>query len=921
MKGSWVYFLATTLFIGFSLLLMVTQSYPDGSLQPGFNSKKLKDLQRRLVFLFLDGFSFRFGENTFPNRVKIFQDYAEQKPRQVFYRKSWVHPPTWTTHRLQSVLTGGLPSEKLGTKLSEMNGMDFEVLLDGFDSQTSSQRRCFFGDDIWKPLISQSKYGFTKTKYYDWLTLNEHGQTDENVVSDIIGDFKTNPADQCDFIVAHTSELDHNTHQYGLSSPQVESTLKRDQILLERLLGAIPKNVTLVITSDHGLKEDGHGGTSSNERLSLLFVYHPAYEVSATTDSDVDALDITPTISSLLGMSPPINSLGKPIDEIFASDEEKLLVQAEGVKQKLKLLQILRLPITPFSQNECFRTFSKNPESKIDSKSMSLSCEEFQIELREKILSLSKGFDYYSSKKNMIATMVVFFLLNFYSLILIMGQQDTFSTQQITFSKNFVKFLVAGFAVPLLISSLYNDLSWVVLSLMVILVIIVFWLVKHSKIELTSALFALPSLANGAPHVMTRITEHGTYMLTSVVVHYYFLMVVVCQGLYQLYSLLLFKKLGFELSIWVKSSLQVLKALAFLTVSFYLASLLDRRFSQKFGPALVGGAYQSFEEFKGILDGYLGSIMGLTLLGYLIIPQKHESKKFFILFWFLISVLILYRRSQPETSAEYLYHLPGIIILVSGLFGVILFERHQSKCDKMLIITIYSSILAILFGDKNIPLLLPLLIISIKAVLNSGAAQQKLLEDVSRLNAKYLNLEKIESYYICWVLRMFYYFSGNRLTLAQLLDKSAPITFEVNEFNWPFGPLFLLLRLEGLWFSGALYYISFLVKQHETNNICPPVKRKDSSDTEIKTEPNLRNKQTALSGVDHSDYRSLRVKFFLQLQDVLTIAPLIATENLFIRDRSYFSNSVLVTDVIIYSMVSAFATRCLHFICLLVKLD
>lgn len=155
----------------------------------------------------------------------------------------------------------------------------------------------------------------------------------------------------------HTSELDHNVHLEGLSSPKTADILKDDNTLFERLIAAIDDDTLLLATSDHGLIESGHGGISAEERASFLFAYrrkgllrsHPfmekhfPYEIAS---DDIDNFDLTPTLSLLVNNAPPFNAIGDLLTEVLPLPENAshldlarhiLTMRKEVLDQKIKL--------------------------------------------------------------------------------------------------------------------------------------------------------------------------------------------------------------------------------------------------------------------------------------------------------------------------------------------------------------------------------------------------------------------------------------------------------------------------------------------------------------------------------------------------------------------------------------------------------
>jgi predicted AlkP superfamily pyrophosphatase or phosphodiesterase len=72
-------------------------------------------------------------------------------------------------------------------------------------------------------------------------------------------------------------------HKKKLSSKEAAEAIDRDQVLMSKLLDQIVEleqelakkgeDITLIVTSDHGLIETGHGGASPEEKQSLIFAY------------------------------------------------------------------------------------------------------------------------------------------------------------------------------------------------------------------------------------------------------------------------------------------------------------------------------------------------------------------------------------------------------------------------------------------------------------------------------------------------------------------------------------------------------------------------------------------------------------------------------------------------------------------------
>lgn len=159
--------------------------------------------------------------------------------------------------------------------------------------------------------------------------------------------------------MVHAAAVDHNVHAHGLSHPLTTEALKADDRLLRRMIAALDDDTLLLVTSDHGLMETGHGGASDEELASLVFIYRKSgllrsqdfflkFAPEELAADQIDNFDFTPTLSLLLKKSPPLNAIGDFIPEAFPLQSElnslqsaMLLVRCrlEILKQKQELLE------------------------------------------------------------------------------------------------------------------------------------------------------------------------------------------------------------------------------------------------------------------------------------------------------------------------------------------------------------------------------------------------------------------------------------------------------------------------------------------------------------------------------------------------------------------------------------------------------
>ncbi|MDW6004169.1 alkaline phosphatase family protein [Vibrio mangrovi] len=105
-----------------------------------------------------------------------------------------------------------------------------------------------------------------------------------------------------DFLLIHPMNIDDSGHQYGLDSPQYRNTARKaDMILSDFLPQWIAAGYQILITSDHGMNNDGsHGGTLAEEREVPLFVIGDRF--SHQQSALIAQTDICGVLCELLGL-------------------------------------------------------------------------------------------------------------------------------------------------------------------------------------------------------------------------------------------------------------------------------------------------------------------------------------------------------------------------------------------------------------------------------------------------------------------------------------------------------------------------------------------------------------------------------------------------------------------------------------------
>lgn len=320
----------------------MTNFSPETFTKSGMGVPSTQLMQNKLIFLVVDGLSYRFvdkltknmgdldqknlsniGQNDASNiegHLTALKKFKLKYPKKTILEPAYHSSPTWTIHGIKTLITGALPTESLKDMLFKEN-KNFEVLMDGLKGE---RKAYFIGDVYWKYFIDEITQKWSKVEFTNWF--GSKTNQDTKVVNKVMDIMENDP--DFDVIFSHFSDLDSSVHKKKLSSQDATDAIDRDQILLTQFLEKLEvleqkcaekgQDVTLILTSDHGLIENGHGGASDNEKLSLLFAYSSrGFAANKKSENglfglkgDVAALDLTEMTSYYMGLTPPFNSIG-----------------------------------------------------------------------------------------------------------------------------------------------------------------------------------------------------------------------------------------------------------------------------------------------------------------------------------------------------------------------------------------------------------------------------------------------------------------------------------------------------------------------------------------------------------------------------------------------------------------------------------
>ena len=128
------------------------------------------------------------------------------------------------------------------------------------------------------------------------------------------------------FTFVHLDHVDHAGHTYGWGSPEyVQAVEEADRLLGEILkgleqTGMLAKTIVLV-TSDHGGINKGHGGSTMAEIEIPWIIRGPGIAAGREIREPVNTVDTAATVAHIFGLTPPECWIGRPVRGAFAAAE------------------------------------------------------------------------------------------------------------------------------------------------------------------------------------------------------------------------------------------------------------------------------------------------------------------------------------------------------------------------------------------------------------------------------------------------------------------------------------------------------------------------------------------------------------------------------------------------------------------------
>ncbi|KAK6630161.1 hypothetical protein RUM44_005717 [Polyplax serrata] len=330
---------------------------------------------RKVVLLIIDAlrYDFAFYNHTlepqqllpFQNRLGILDELLTTLPNNSLLLKFIANPPTTTMQRLKGLTTGSLPTFiDIGSNFATP-----EINEDNILDQLLDQKKkvVFMGDDTWTALYP----GRFKRQYpYPSFNVWDLDTVDNGIITHLKPELLKK---DWSLLIAHFLGVDHCGHKYGPFHPEMSRKLNQMNDVIRSVVDTMDENTMLFVIGDHGMTPTGdHGGESSDEITSALFVYSPVPFLSGNivvkTDS-VYQVDIVPTLAAILGFAIPFSNLGKVILPALPQSRQNSNVNDinSDIQQALNILSInveqIMLYINTYSRQ--IHAFSKGKVSSL----------------------------------------------------------------------------------------------------------------------------------------------------------------------------------------------------------------------------------------------------------------------------------------------------------------------------------------------------------------------------------------------------------------------------------------------------------------------------------------------------------------------------------------------------------------------------
>ena len=124
------------------------------------------------------------------------------------------------------------------------------------------------------------------------------------------------------FLFVHLDHVDHAGHEKGWGTPEYTAAVEKADTLIGQMLVAIKKaeiedKTIVLVTSDHGGKNKGHGGNTMDEIEIPWIIAGPGVAAGKEITVPVDTYQTASTIAYIFGLKQPSVWIARPVLEAF----------------------------------------------------------------------------------------------------------------------------------------------------------------------------------------------------------------------------------------------------------------------------------------------------------------------------------------------------------------------------------------------------------------------------------------------------------------------------------------------------------------------------------------------------------------------------------------------------------------------------
>lgn len=253
-----------------------------------------------------------------------------------------VHPPTVTLPRIKAMTSGTIPSFidvifNFGNPLMKIDTFLKQLHL-------RNDKMVFYGDSAWTKIFP-NEFFHRNGENRDAFFVNDFYEGDQNITRSL--EFELRNRDW-QLLIMHYLGLDHIGHVEGPFSSKIPIKLKEmDDVIVnihESMKKWTNKSSIFFITGDHGMRDSGgHGGSTYPEIHVPLIVIGGKDCSNNDNEMIYQQTDIATTISILLGLPIPAESIGSIIPELiqqYSMEDQLFMMHYSTLRLLLKVKKL-----------------------------------------------------------------------------------------------------------------------------------------------------------------------------------------------------------------------------------------------------------------------------------------------------------------------------------------------------------------------------------------------------------------------------------------------------------------------------------------------------------------------------------------------------------------------------------------------------